>query len=284
MKRSISIAAALLAAAACGKSQEAPWLTYPGYDAHAFFPLKLSAHEGLVCEDCHVNGVTGPTTFKQFTCTGCHLGTHSRANTDSWHTTAGVADYVWDTPTCFKCHPLGRANTKHHLFFPVGEGTKHNRVCSECHLPDLVTRKDPATLKCIGCHTDPARFPAPSLAQRHALVTDYPAATALGPKDCLRCHDNGQVDRLATHGRKPGPAGYGPAGPWDGVVGTDGGHGVANQRARCFSCHDAPPPPPYSTGAGPGLPNRPWAQDWKIPATTSAHPKGACGGCHGPQL
>jgi len=258
MKRSISTAAALLALAACGSSQKAPWLTYPGYDGHAAFPLRASAHEGLVCNDCHVTGVTNPTSFKQFTCTGCHLGTHSRASTDPWHSSPAVPDYAWDSAGCFRCHPQGQAFTRHGLFFPVGGGTKHNRVCSDCHATDPALRKVVSSLKCVGCHTG-TLFPPPSLAARHSAVKDYLAAT-VGPADCLRCHDDGQVDRVATHGRLPGPGTFGTAGP------ADGDHGAV----ACLICHNMVPP--SFGGPQPGIANRPWAQDWK-----SAN---GCSKCH----
>jgi len=321
--RILPAALALLLAACDQKTLEAPWLTYPGVDGHArYVPLLGTSHDpgAVTCADCHPGA-----SFTQPVCTVCH----EKVATTSLHTgsTGVLAGFqftdppdplknppiAWQRPSCLAtdCHPrAGIPDASHHSFFPVGDGTPHSRAamgsaagsfCKACHREPL-DKGNLATLECVTCHQNPASVSAPLPGNHANLLTanSYPIVPT--SRDCLRCHDGGQVDRVATHGSRPGPTGYGGAGPWDGsaaecAINSDGcKHGVAPTGTptacnvqplprwcvSCFACHDALPP--AFGGALPGLTSRPWAQDWKIPATTANQAAAtACRGCHGPQ-
>ncbi len=260
-----AVALLALASSSCQpEGGEAPWLTYPGVDGHArFLPLAGTSHEpsatGLVrCEDCH----TTPETFTKFECTGCH----TEPPTTALHTPAGapgpIAGYAWSTADCMRCHPQGgTSDAVHGVFFPIGKATKHTRTCRPCH-PDPLDKKSltgAAAPQCVSCHSDSLVFPGPTLAERHVHATDpsrlpvldYPPAPGAG--DCLRCHDQSQVDLVALHGLRPGPAGLGGPGQVNGA-------GAQVHDSHCFNCHPVR-----------GRPSRPWAQDWKIARCTPCH-------------
>jgi hypothetical protein len=226
---------------ACGASAPAPWLTSPGIDGHAvYLPLRGTAHDpsgaasDTSCEGCHPG-----TSFREFVCTGCHTA----PLTDPLH--AAATGYVAGAVTsadCYRCHPQGAgfAPADHARLFPIGTAA-HPSICGTCHT-DLAARSDPSRLACVSCHQ--AR---PGFATAHANVRDYPVAVSA--PWCLRCHADGQVDRVADHGRRAGPPGTG--GPGDGDHDT-----------HCFTCHSMVPPYALFGGPGPGVPDRPWAQDW----------------------
>lgn len=261
--------AASLLLAACGGSGQAPnGFTYPGLQAHEkYFPLMGTAHEPATsppaadfCSKCHaVASFRSPVN-----CRGCHFAlADPLANPDSIHGTS-VAGYVsardqlpLRTDFCRDCHPLGQAgvtDAAHHTFFPVGAGTKHNRSCVACH--GSANKQDVTALKCAACHQDPVTFP--TFGTKHARVLDYPAQNPTSIW-CLRCHDGGQVDTIAGHGRQPGAAGRG--GPGDGDHDT-----------HCFQCHTmVPPAAPFNGPASGGLPGRPWAQNWKQSDCSKCH-------------
>jgi hypothetical protein len=119
-----------------------------------------------------------------------------------------------------------------------------------CHT-DPAARSDPSKLACLSCHAT-----RPGFATAHAKVRDYPVAVTA--PWCLRCHADGQVDRIAAHGRRAGPPGTG--GPGDG-----------NHDAHCFTCHSMVPPYALFGGPGPGVAGKPWAQDWKQATCKPCH-------------
>ena len=247
----------VLMLAACGDTAQ-PWLTNPGIDGHAvYLPLRGTAHDpsGLAsvtsCEGCH----TG-TSFRQFACTPCH----TRAATDPLH--PGVTGYVPGAVTsadCYRCHPQGAgvAPASHGRLFPIGTPA-HPPECRGCHT-DPAARNDPAKLACLSCHDR-----LPGFAAAHAGVRDYPVAVTA--PWCLRCHADGSVDRVAAHGRRAGPPGSGG----DAATGT-GGPGDGKHDTHCFTCHSMVPPYPLFGGPGPGVTDRPWAQEWKQSTCTPCH-------------
>jgi hypothetical protein len=282
MMRHVPWAPLLLFAAACdGGGATGPWLTYVGVDGHSvYFQLSGTLHEpsptgAIQCSSCH----TG-STFAQFSCTGCHdNGNPTPAGTsptDSLHT--GIAGYLWDSATCLTCHPKGNIS---HTFFPIGAGTRHNLLCNACHT-DLHDKTNLAKLACVSCH---ASTPPPAgvrdLPTAHRQIPDpeYPLSlttpTNLDSPDCIRCHADSQVDRIADHGLRPPPAGLtnsNPAGP--SLVQDPSG-----QHMHCFQCHSGKPA--YFGGTASG-PRGPWAQDW---GTTGCVPMSAacvmsCTPCH----
>jgi hypothetical protein len=252
--RVYTAAIALSVTVACGE-RDAPPNTYPGIDGHArYLPLRGTAHDpsgpasATSCEGCHPG-----TSFKQFLCTGCHTA----ALTDPIHASSLAPGYVPGAVTsadCYRCHPdgAGIAPATHGLKFPIGTAA-HPAVCRMCHT-DPASRGDVTRLACVTCHEAQAGF-----ATAHSQVRDYPVAVTA--PWCLRCHADGQVDRIASHGRQAVAGGkQGGGGPGDG-----------NHDTRCFTCHSMVPPYPLFGGPGAGLPNRPWAQDWKQAGCTPCH-------------
>lgn len=69
------------------------------YDAHQF-PIYSGAHRGFDCGECHL----GNTSYQIFSCTHCHA--HRQSAMDDKH--AGRSGYVWESTTCYHCHPDGR--------------------------------------------------------------------------------------------------------------------------------------------------------------------------------
>lgn len=214
------LAAALLTAAAvgCERGSSAPWLTYPGVDGHARY-LKLAGtpHDPSAagatagCEGCHPGA-----TFTQFECTGCH----TEAQCAGIHQGA-VAGYAWASPSCYRCHPDGLGVVADHdtRFFPIGTAS-HPAVCTSCHTS--LADRTPATLACASCHLARAGF-----AGKHAAVADYPAAPS--GADCVRCHADDQVTRVADHAATSAgapPVTYFPV-----------SSGSATHTTTCLQCH-----------------------------------------------
>lgn len=63
------------------------------------FPIQGGAHGALSCNQCHTTA--GASAF---TCTDCHA--HTRGEMDDEHDDVG--GYVYATPDCYRCHPMGR--------------------------------------------------------------------------------------------------------------------------------------------------------------------------------
>lgn len=189
----------------------------PAFD-HTLFPIATgTTHAPFTCKDCH--GATRAVADLQ--CTSCHTSAHAKAATDTTH--AGVSGYQYDSPSCYNCHKDGTAGlpADHNTAkFPV-TGTKHASVgCGQCH----GATKAIADVSCVPCHTQSA------MATKHASVP----ASVVGRKDklthlnyqwasayCLKCHANGQVDRIASHPSVP-----------EGINGGD-------HRPFCLACHPA---------------------------------------------
>jgi len=314
--RILTVAAACALAACEKESVNAPWLTYPGVDGHLrFLPLLGTSHDpstnaSVTCGSCHPGD-----TFTQPVCTGCH----GQAATDGLHTVVStgqlLASYswtpppnpptvAWQAPSCLVCHPQGGIpDAAHHSFFPVADGTPHSRAnlgratgafCMACH-NDPLDKQNLDTLTCVTCHASAAvQTPLPGNHSSMLTANAYPIVPR--PRDCLRCHDDGKVLRVVDHGSKQGPPGFGRAGPWDSDTArcpaNSDKHGCPNTPVYCFDCHKGLPP--LFGGTGPGLPSRPWAQDWKVPATSAgetggcvsetATPNAGCCRCHEPKL
>jgi hypothetical protein len=198
--RRVVLLLALLALAACGKEgSTGPWLTDPGVNGHAkFFPLAGTPHDPtaagttVTCNACHPG-----TTFAQFDCITCHTG----AKTDPLH--AGVGGYTYTSAGCYSCHPNGSVapppdhDTK---FFPRGTGSAHASVyCSQCHT-DLTQASNPTNFACATCHAGLSGFTT-----AHAAVTGVNASTTSA--QCLECHGDSQVDKVASHTKFPIAAG-----------------------------------------------------------------------------
>jgi len=219
----IHLTAALVVAGAalgCGEqTTRAPWLTYPGVEGHsAYLQLSGTPHDPSAagttvgCQGCHSG-----FTFTQFECTGCH----TRTQCDSIHL-AAVPGYDWASPSCYRCHPNGLGIVADHdaRFFPIGTRS-HPAVCTSCHTE--LANRTPATLACATCHQA-----QPAFAGKHARVADFPAPAS--GADCVRCHADDQVTRLADH------AGAGAGTP---VTTFPIAPGSASHGTTCLQCHTA---------------------------------------------
>jgi hypothetical protein len=209
----------LLLAAACESesTSSAPWLTYPGVVGHAtYLPLAGTPHDpsppagggtpAVSCNDCHPGA-----SFREFSCTGCHQD----PATSTAH--AGIAGYSWLSSACYGCHPSGSAAPPNHTpsFFPVGAGTAHAGIrCTECHT-DLSRPNDPASFACAACHLAMAGFPAHGPVGGVSILAVHTGRNTVGPSltltspNCLRCHADAQVDRVADHPRGENALGNG---------------------------------------------------------------------------
>jgi hypothetical protein len=201
-------------------------LTDPGVDGHArFFPLAGTPHDPTApgttvsCDACHPGN-----SFAQFDCTTCHTA----AATDPLHT--GVAGYTHTSDACLACHRSGGAAPADHdtRLFPRGAGTAHAGIaCTACHT-DLSHPADPANFACASCHAGMAGFSGKHDAVNGVSIltvrTSCTSSTsvALTSPNCLRCHADSQVDRVAAH------------------PGGESGLGNGSHRgAGCLTCHVA---------------------------------------------
>lgn len=214
------------------------------------FTVGSGAHAGAAggaCLTCHdQNKTTPPRTFvADFTatnCVGCHdvvvgavAGVNaihgSAASLAPLHTSVAGFNALWAGPqlsaSCLVCHKDGAsgAPANHELLFPRASGTKHAGLsCAQCHGTGV--RTDLAALQCATCHNAIAGFstrhgPVGGIAilnlyAGHALTGTVP----LTSPNCLKCHADSQVNRIASHPR--GDSGYGR---------------VDHYPAGCISCH-----------------------------------------------
>jgi predicted CXXCH cytochrome family protein len=213
---------------------------------------------GGACLTCHdQNKTTAPRTFvADFTatnCVGCHdVVVGAVAGVNAIHGSASslaplhtsVADFnaLWTGPQlsvqCLICHSDGGASgaapSNHEQLFPRAAGTKHAGIsCSSCHT-NAANRKDLTAFGCASCHagiTTPKTLTAAHTITGYAITTYLTATTAGGTKStvtismtdsrsCLRCHADGQVDRITSH--STGSSGFG-----------QGEH----RTAGCLTCH-----------------------------------------------
>lgn len=122
-------------------------------DHAPFFPIETgSAHEDAACADCHPE----PSDREAVSCVGCH---HEPSNTQSEHTRVG--GYVFDSPTCMKCHYRSEVvDVDRHLPFRIDGRAEHRpreAGCLECH-PRLRSETafpaaDWVVFDCTGCHS-----------------------------------------------------------------------------------------------------------------------------------
>ena len=69
-----------------------------------YFPIYSGRHQGEwnVCADCHFN----LSDYSSFECITCHEHSNQQ-DVDGHH--REVNDYTYDSPSCYRCHPDGRA-------------------------------------------------------------------------------------------------------------------------------------------------------------------------------
>jgi predicted CXXCH cytochrome family protein len=176
--------------------------------------------------------------FTSNNCVGCHdvvvrtvagvNAIHGSANSLApLHTSVADFNALWTEPQlaahCVICHSDGSASgaapANHEQLFPRGTGTKHDGIaCASCHT-NAANRKDLTAFGCAACHagiTTPKTGGTPkTLTAAHAIsgytITSYLTATTAGgtrttvpismtnSQSCLRCHADGQVDRITAH-------------------------------------------------------------------------------------
>jgi len=76
--------------------------SYTQHDTKSF-PIYSGRHKGTwtTCSECHPNS----SNYAAFTCISCHE--HNKTSMDSKH--RGENGYSYDSPSCLRCHPTGRA-------------------------------------------------------------------------------------------------------------------------------------------------------------------------------
>ncbi|HEX4997608.1 MAG TPA: hypothetical protein VFY29_05255 [Terriglobia bacterium] len=76
--------------------------TWSGATVTHKFPIYSGSHAGKwsTCNDCHTNS----SNYAIFSCVNCHA--HDKATMDSKH--SGRTGYVWDSLSCYGCHPNGQ--------------------------------------------------------------------------------------------------------------------------------------------------------------------------------
>ena len=76
--------------------------SYTEHDTKSF-PIYSGSHRGRwnSCTECHTNS----SNYSVYTCISCHE--HNKTDMDSKH--RGESGYSYDSPSCLRCHPKGRA-------------------------------------------------------------------------------------------------------------------------------------------------------------------------------
>ena len=206
----------LLAAGGCGRS------SHVGLASHDNSFAVAGSHRPFSCAQCHDPVAPGFALADQgVSCVGCHTdGTTTAAH-------AAVASYSWANGSCIACHKDGRGGlpANHNAdFFPV-TGTKHAALgCADCHGPT----KAIADITCMPCHAQT------TMATTHALIPPSMVGRSDGKTylnyqwasaSCLKCHADGQVNRIASHPSVP--------------------HGLTGEGHApfCLTCHTTVAPP-----------------------------------------
>jgi hypothetical protein len=283
-------AAALLLLASCQRDATAPWLTMPTVASHAaWFPIDAGSVHGAeppACDGCHADTTSAPyppstpsTTFRTFTCTGCHVQVRSgvfhdqpadlaalHAGVPTWAATlsawapaaaplhGGAGPQTALDGACRACHPTGLA-ADHSVIFPLPHRDPAATIvagCTDCH-------RDPADrtrLGCSACHPHEGA----ATATAHAGVPDFVAAGPASPAAdieaasalCARCHAEGTVP-VTVAGHAAASGGF--------VVGSGTHAGTAG--GACLDCH-------------------PWRRTLPAKLFAADFPRFTCGApCHG---
>lgn len=182
---------------------EIAWLPSTFNHDGMYFPIYSGEHQGewTLCSDCHDN----PSNYAVFTCLTCH----EQTTTGQQHT--GITGYIYNSPSCFACHPDGSATgafNHNNTSFPLTGAhtgascidchpngyTGTSSVCFDCHGTDFDQSANPSHTvlnipnTCADCHTTnpgwaPATFP---IHDQYYALTGAHAAVA---SECATCHN-----------------------------------------------------------------------------------------------
>ena len=144
------------------------------------FPLR-GAHEGVVCNQCHQNGMFRGVSVQ---CIACHRKEYL-ATTNPNHQTAKFPE------NCETCH---RALTwqpavffPHESYFPIASGTTHRpgrwNSCGDCHSNSA----NYSQFECINCHEHNR---SSTDGEHQGEVSGYVYQSSA----CYRCHPRGEAD------------------------------------------------------------------------------------------
>ncbi len=269
----LAVFCALLACSKKTDSSSAPWLTMPDLNVHSarFFPVSPGDVHGppagqplTTCDQCHADRSSGvepyppATSFKTFTCTGCHVEIRPGVFHDDIAALATLADHVNQVgfdPTqplaydqaCLHCHPSG-IGVDHALVFPLPHQDSTGTVvaaCTDCH----VSPTDRTVLGCAACHPHDQA----ATATAHAAVPEFDATgTTAASALCVRCHGDSTVPvQVAAHASFPIGAGTRHSGSTGGA---------------CLTCHPASRAAPKT-----------FAADFSQPSCTGCHVQTSAG-------
>jgi hypothetical protein len=229
---SFALVAAALSLATCGGGGSSG-KTF----VHAAKFVVSGSHQTLACSDCH--DPSKPTFSLAGGGVDC-LHCHTQTAVQPAH--SGVGGFAYDNASCIGCHKNGTGLPPNHdaQLFPV-TSTSHAAVaCSQCH----GATRAPADLQCASCHDHDQA----TMATKHAAIpsvvegiTNYQWSSGF----CVRCHADGQVNRISSHPRDQSGI-NGNHQPWclncHGIMRTDKAWGADFTRtssANCDACHTA---------------------------------------------
>jgi hypothetical protein len=197
-------------------------------DHSAWFPTQTGTVHAARCAECHAvqlpGGGYGPApAFSAYSCVSCHapftasIGAnvfhddqgglaafHAGWGVSSFDATVAAAGSL--SAACYNCHknPFGVANHGP-MDFPIGPTTRHaGLTCLSCH-GDLARPGDLGTLQCAACHGAIPGFSSSHVATAGVEILRVTHGNGifveldLSSPNCLRCHADGQVDRVASH-------------------------------------------------------------------------------------
>lgn len=179
-----------------------------------YFPIYSGEHNGEweTCSDCH----TQPNNYAVFSCISCH--DHNQNDMDDEH--QGIQGYVYESESCFACHPTGNADDgfNHNLTnFPL-TGSHNTVVCADCHANGYAG----TPVECEACHetdfneaTNPNHLQlgmSTDCASCHTTESDWQPATfevhndyyilngvhATVADQCVLCHEGNYTDSPNT--------------------------------------------------------------------------------------